>query len=61
MQRKSGRPQGARNARPTKRELATYVNLLRDSADAGDVQAATALVNLHASEQLAANLKPTGG
>ena len=58
--RKAGRPRGARNVKPSQKAMAGYIGLLRDSADAGDTQAAAALVNLHASEQMAMSLNPRG-
>jgi len=48
--RKAGRPKGARQSTPTKGEIASYVRLLRSSAEAGDVQSAATLINLHAAE-----------
>ena len=50
-----GRPKGSRNRKPTKREIAGYIELLRGRAEEGDVQAAGWLVQIHTAEQL--NLK----
>lgn len=51
-----GRKPGSRNRRPSKREVQTYMDLLRDRAQAGDVHAAGWLVSLHHAEQLALQL-----
>lgn len=50
--RSAGRPQGARNVRPSKSEIRCYLELLREAAKAGDVRAASTLVQLHTAEQL---------
>jgi hypothetical protein len=47
-----GRPKGSRNRKPSKREIASYIDLLRDAAQGGDVQAAATLVQIHTAEQL---------
>ena len=47
-----GRPPGSRNRKPSKREIAGYIDLLRDAAQGGDVQAAATLVQIHTAEQL---------
>lgn len=52
MHNRKGRPQGSRNVRPTKTEIRCYLELLRDAANAGDVRAASTLVQLHTAEQL---------
>ena len=55
-EKRPGRPRGSRNRKPSKREIANYIDLLRDKAQAGDVHAAGWLVSLHHAEQLALQL-----
>ena len=57
-EKRPGRPAGARNRKPSRREVQTYLDLLRDKAQAGDVHAAGWLVSLHHAEQLALQLNP---
>ncbi|WP_156963047.1 hypothetical protein [Halomonas alkaliantarctica] len=45
------RPKGAKNAKPSRREVASYYAMLRSAADAGDVKAAAELIRLSCSEQ----------
>lgn len=46
-----GRPQGGRSIKPTKKEIRSYLELLRERAESGDVHAAGWLVQLHTAEQ----------
>ncbi|WP_280569765.1 hypothetical protein [Chromohalobacter sp. 296-RDG] len=46
-----GRPKGRHNAKPTKREVAGYLEMLRGAAQAGDVNAARHLIDLHERHQ----------
>ena len=45
------RPKGAKNAKPSRREVASYYAMLRSAADGGNVQAAAELIRLSCSEQ----------
>lgn len=45
-----GRPRGSRNVLPTNDEIRGYFKLLRDRANAGDVQAAAELIRLKREE-----------
>jgi len=45
-QRTPGRPRGSRNTKPSKAAVANYYALLRQAADAGDINAAGKLIEL---------------
>jgi hypothetical protein len=46
-QRKAGRPAGRSNVRPSKTAVESYYRLLTNAAEAGSVQAAAALIDIH--------------